>query len=896
MKQSTYFCILVVPFVALMPYCTISTSEEPRPLDASKVIIYPTATGEACSKKKEGITVYSSRNITISSDKAKKIAFRIPKNWKPGEYICNWNINIVRGSEDKERGPKRQVRLYFRRVFIGNRDENKFFSPCDDELTIKTEYNYALLPDNDLCGLDNGWVRKTGSESATMSLKVFVKENENENKTRTSFVAFAYSIPNYNRPMHFLVRDIIQRPQQNKYVLGANFTWEEARSFCMDYAEGWDLCKREFVCDSTQEYYLKNLDMQYFPVVDDHNYWEELQPKDCHNNIHYWYGPPVWGLDKRECPKEGCEAKAHIFCCPYKKLIKYNSPRKQRIFVKSYIDESQNYYYRFTDAPDIYEYEYDDKNWEADWKTTGRLSGDVVMFELFSQYSEKASVPLYFCSKYEDGSNLRSYRYLISRVPCKSPWEHKFHAYTSLTPQDGFKRLYFGQSNRDGGTRVSLKPFCCGFNKTEGSFETYGMVRKKWIANVPSEKCLDQNIHSGLSGVIKSPMYPEHYDFHTTCNWRIRVSHGSRVLLQFSQMELPEFDKMCWTTYLEITDSKRSYGKVCANSLPEEFISYSNELNVHLVSEKGKGRFIFNYTEVSSQKSEPLRLELPSNEATWSAAKILCESNKKSLCRKRDLCPYGMPFGGEASNTTWVAVSDEYNDWMKLGPYDVCKSYVKTYGPPEWGEKVIEDCEPLYYDGETDECLLSRKVVFCCDRPEGESEKDLLESVRVNVGYAKWQDNLVYFFQRGNVWESPEYLARVGDGYDYYHDWDYYGEREKVYPYKLISENTNARPGTVDYFIMSAKYEETYFNQVIYFCWKEGSIHSEIRRIYKMSMNSCEAEDDWKFDFFLYAGRNKSEKTPTALHIGLTNSTTGSFCCENNAHNFTIFVISSSNA
>ena len=55
------------------------------------------------------------------------------------------------------------------------------------------------------------------------------------------------------------------------------------------------------------------------------------------------------------------------------------------------------------------------------------------------------------------------------------------------------------------------------------------------------------------SGSLQSPFYPHSAAENEACEWRITATHGERIILNISDVDLPETED-CESSYLEIRD------------------------------------------------------------------------------------------------------------------------------------------------------------------------------------------------------------------------------------------------------------------------------------------------------------------------------------------------------
>ena len=114
-----------------------------------------------------------------------------------------------------------------------------------------------------------------------------------------------------------------------------------------------------------------------------------------------------------------------------------------------------------------------------------------------------------------------------------------------------------------------------------------------------------------------------------------------------------------------------------------------------------------------------------SGTTTWAQAWDRCSAEGQELCTKAQICrtssPYTpitnreqfrgaskLPFGGVRDKDSWVAVSDEFNEWIGVGNLMTSQKLCKTYsesssGKPQWGTDDTLD-------------LAFRSEVLCCSK------------------------------------------------------------------------------------------------------------------------------------------------------------------------------------
>ncbi|NP_999728.1 bone morphogenetic protein 1 homolog precursor [Strongylocentrotus purpuratus] len=89
------------------------------------------------------------------------------------------------------------------------------------------------------------------------------------------------------------------------------------------------------------------------------------------------------------------------------------------------------------------------------------------------------------------------------------------------------------------------------------------------------------------TGNFSSPEWPGQYDGDQTCVWRISVTPGETISLQFTGFELVGSDG-CWYNYLEVRDGHWRHspllGRFCGASLPDPILSSDSRLWIELKS------------------------------------------------------------------------------------------------------------------------------------------------------------------------------------------------------------------------------------------------------------------------------------------------------------------------
>uniref|UniRef100_A0ACB8EY82 Bone morphogenetic protein 1 n=1 Tax=Sphaerodactylus townsendi TaxID=933632 RepID=A0ACB8EY82_9SAUR len=98
-------------------------------------------------------------------------------------------------------------------------------------------------------------------------------------------------------------------------------------------------------------------------------------------------------------------------------------------------------------------------------------------------------------------------------------------------------------------------------------------------------------------GNFSSPEFPNGYSAHMHCIWRISVTPGEKIRLNFTSLDLYR-SRLCWYDYVEVRDGfwrKASLrGRFCGNKLPESILSSDSRLWIEFRSSSnwvGKGFF-----------------------------------------------------------------------------------------------------------------------------------------------------------------------------------------------------------------------------------------------------------------------------------------------------------------
>ncbi|KAM3913712.1 tolloid-like protein 2 [Leptodactylus fuscus] len=97
------------------------------------------------------------------------------------------------------------------------------------------------------------------------------------------------------------------------------------------------------------------------------------------------------------------------------------------------------------------------------------------------------------------------------------------------------------------------------------------------------------------SGNFSAPGYPSGYPSYTHCIWRISVTPGEKIVLNFTEMDLFK-SRLCWYDYIEIRDGywrkAPLLGKLCGDRIPEPIESSDSRLWIEFRSSSnilGKG-------------------------------------------------------------------------------------------------------------------------------------------------------------------------------------------------------------------------------------------------------------------------------------------------------------------
>ncbi|KAL7981378.1 hypothetical protein Chor_002274 [Crotalus horridus] len=98
-------------------------------------------------------------------------------------------------------------------------------------------------------------------------------------------------------------------------------------------------------------------------------------------------------------------------------------------------------------------------------------------------------------------------------------------------------------------------------------------------------------------GNFSSPDFPNGYTAHKHCIWRISVTPGEKIILNFTSLDLYR-SRLCWYDYVEVRDGfwrkAPLRGRFCGNKLPDSILSTDSRLWIEFRSSSswlGKGFF-----------------------------------------------------------------------------------------------------------------------------------------------------------------------------------------------------------------------------------------------------------------------------------------------------------------
>ncbi|XP_018429646.1 PREDICTED: tolloid-like protein 2 [Nanorana parkeri] len=101
------------------------------------------------------------------------------------------------------------------------------------------------------------------------------------------------------------------------------------------------------------------------------------------------------------------------------------------------------------------------------------------------------------------------------------------------------------------------------------------------------------------SGNFSAPGYPSGYPSYTHCIWRISVTPGEKIVLNFTEIDLFK-SRLCWYDYIEVRDGywrkAPLLGRLCGDHIPEPIISTDSRLWIEFRSSSnilGKGFLAF---------------------------------------------------------------------------------------------------------------------------------------------------------------------------------------------------------------------------------------------------------------------------------------------------------------
>lgn len=98
--------------------------------------------------------------------------------------------------------------------------------------------------------------------------------------------------------------------------------------------------------------------------------------------------------------------------------------------------------------------------------------------------------------------------------------------------------------------------------------------------------------YTWLTGVIKSPNYPERYPNDKICEWIIQAPNNHQVALNIKKFHI-ERHANCVYDYLEIrnggSDTSPLFGKYCGTDIPPRIVSFGNQIYVKFHSDFSRG-------------------------------------------------------------------------------------------------------------------------------------------------------------------------------------------------------------------------------------------------------------------------------------------------------------------
>uniref|UniRef100_A0A3Q0R867 Metalloendopeptidase n=1 Tax=Amphilophus citrinellus TaxID=61819 RepID=A0A3Q0R867_AMPCI len=152
------------------------------------------------------------------------------------------------------------------------------------------------------------------------------------------------------------------------------------------------------------------------------------------------------------------------------------------------------------------------------------------------------------------------------------------------------------------------------------------------------------------TGNFSSPGYPNGYPSYTHCVWRISVTPGEKIVLNFTTMDLYK-SSLCWYDYIEVRDGywrkAPLLGRFCGDKVPDVLISTDSRMWIEFRSSSnwvGKG-FAAIYeaicggeiTKDSGQIQSPNYPDdyRPSKECVWRIADDECAKPDNGGCEQR---------------------------------------------------------------------------------------------------------------------------------------------------------------------------------------------------------------------------------------------------------------------
>ncbi|XP_073197659.1 tolloid-like protein 1 isoform X1 [Lepidochelys kempii] len=117
------------------------------------------------------------------------------------------------------------------------------------------------------------------------------------------------------------------------------------------------------------------------------------------------------------------------------------------------------------------------------------------------------------------------------------------------------------------------------------------------------------------TGNFSSPGFPNGYPSYTHCIWRISVTPGEKIVLNFTTMDLYK-SSLCWYDYIEVRDGywRKSplLGRFCGDKLPEVLTSTDSRMWIEFRSSSNwierHDNCAYDYLEVRDGTSENSRL------------------------------------------------------------------------------------------------------------------------------------------------------------------------------------------------------------------------------------------------------------------------------------------------